>query len=112
MATVKVDKANFQAEVLDAAEPVVVDFWAEWCGPCKMIAPALDEIAGEMAGKAKIAKLNIDENPETPGRFGVRGIPTLMIFKGGELAATKVGAAPKSAIDAWIKSTLSGGRVA
>ena len=107
MATVKVDKANFQAEVLDAAEPVVVDFWAEWCGPCKMIAPALDEIAGEMAGKAKIAKLNIDENPELAAQFGVRSIPTLMIFKGGEVADMKVGAAPKTALSSWISGSVA-----
>ncbi|MCC0031630.1 MAG: thioredoxin [Brucellaceae bacterium] len=107
MATVKVDKANFQSEVLDAAEPVVVDFWAEWCGPCKMIAPALDEIAGEMAGKAKIAKLNIDENPELAAQFGVRSIPTLMIFKGGEVADMKVGAAPKTALSSWISGSVA-----
>ncbi len=84
MATVKVDKSNFQTDVLDAKEPVVVDFWAEWCGPCKMIAPALEEIATELGSKVKIAKLNIDENPELAAQFGVRSIPTLMIFKGGE----------------------------
>ena len=107
MATVKVDKANFQAEVLDASGPVVVDFWAEWCGPCKMIAPALDEISAEMEGKAKITKLNIDENPELAAQFGVRSIPTLMIFKGGEVADMKVGAAPKTALTAWISGSLA-----
>src|SRR3546814_582292 len=86
MATVKVDNSNFQAEVLDAAEPVVVDFWAEWCGPCKMIGPSLEEISNELAGKVKVAKLNIDENPELAAKFGVRSIPTLAIFKGGEVA--------------------------
>ena len=82
MATVKVDNSNFQASVLDSTEPVVVDVWAEWCGPCKMIGPSLDEISNEMAGKVKIAKLNIDENPELAAKFGVRSIPTLMMFKG------------------------------
>lgn len=102
MATVKVDTNNFQAEVLDSAEPVVVDFWAEWCGPCKMIAPALEEISTEMTGKVKIAKLNIDENPQLAAQFGVRSIPTLAIFKNGQVADIKVGAAPKTALNAWI----------
>ncbi|MBB3946534.1 thioredoxin 1 [Rhizobium skierniewicense] len=104
MATVKVDTSNFQAEVLDSAEPVVVDFWAEWCGPCKMIAPSLEEIATELAGKVKVVKLNIDENPELAAQFGVRSIPTLAMFKGGEVADIKVGAAPKTALSAWISS--------
>ncbi|PHP69176.1 thioredoxin [Zhengella mangrovi] len=107
MATVKIDKSNFQADVLGSAEPVVVDFWAEWCGPCKMIAPALDEIAGEMAGKIKIAKVNIDENPELAAQYGVRSIPTLMIFKGGEVADMKVGAAPKTALSSWISGAVA-----
>ena len=107
MATVKVDNSNFQANVLDAKEPVVVDFWAEWCGPCKMIAPALEEIAGELAGKVKVTKLNIDENPELAARFGVRSIPTLMIFKGGEVADMKVGAAPKTALSSWINGNVA-----
>lgn len=107
MATVKVDKSNFQADVLNAKEPVVVDFWAEWCGPCKMIAPALEEIANELGGKVKIAKLNIDENPELAAQFGVRSIPTLMIFKGGETADIKVGAAPKTALSHWINGNLA-----
>ncbi|MDF1600864.1 thioredoxin [Mesorhizobium sp. YIM 152430] len=106
MTTVKIDKNNFQADVLQAAEPVVVDFWAEWCGPCKMIAPALDEIASEMGGKVKIAKVNIDENPELAAQFGVRSIPTLMIFKGGEVADMKVGAAPKTALSSWISGNV------
>ncbi|MCV0394688.1 MAG: thioredoxin [Rhizobiaceae bacterium] len=102
MATVKIDKNNFQSDVLQASEPVVVDFWAEWCGPCKMIAPALEEIATEMDGKIKIAKVNIDENPELAAQFGVRSIPTLMMFKGGEVADMKVGALPKTALSSWI----------
>lgn len=104
MATVKVDTSNFQSEVLDSVEPVVVDFWAEWCGPCKMIAPSLEEIATELAGKVKVVKLNIDENPELAAQFGVRSIPTLAMFKGGEVADIKVGAAPKTALSAWISS--------
>ena len=104
MATVKVDSANFQSEVLNSAEPVVVDFWAEWCGPCKMIAPSLEEISSELAGKVKIAKLNIDENPELAAKFGVRSIPTLAMFKGGVVADIKVGAAPKTALSTWISS--------
>jgi thioredoxin 1 len=106
MATVKIDKNNFESDVLNAAEPVVVDFWAEWCGPCKMIAPALEEIAQEMGGKVKIAKLNIDENPELAAQFGVRSIPTLMMFKGGEVADMKVGAAPKTALSSWISGNV------
>lgn len=104
MATVKVDNANFQAEVLNAAEPVVVDFWAEWCGPCKMIGPSLEELSTEFAGKVKIAKINVDENPELAARFGVRSIPMLAMFKGGEVADVKVGASPKNALSAWISS--------
>ena len=107
MATVKVDTKNFQSDVLQSQEPVVVDFWAEWCGPCKMIAPALDEIANELKGKVKIAKLNIDENPELAAQFGVRSIPTLMLFKGGEVADMKVGAAPKTALSSWIHGNVA-----
>lgn len=106
MATLKIDKNNFQSDVLQSVEPVVVDFWAEWCGPCKMIAPALDEIAAEMGGKVKIAKVNIDENPELAAQFGVRSIPTLMLFKGGEVADMKVGAAPKTALSSWISGNV------
>ena len=107
MATVKVDKGNFQSDVLDAKEPVVVDFWAEWCGPCKMIGPSLEEISNELGGKVKIAKVNIDENPELAAQFGVRSIPTLMVFKDGQVADTKVGAAPKTALSQWINGTLA-----
>ena len=107
MATVKTDKNSFQADVLDSAEPVVVDFWAEWCGPCKMIAPALEEISTEMAGKVKVAKLNIDENPELAAQFGVRSIPTLMLFKDGQVADMKVGAAPKTALSSWINNAVA-----
>ena len=107
MTTVKVDNANFDANVLQSKEPVVVDFWAEWCGPCKMIAPALDEIAAELQGKVKIAKLNIDENPELAAKFGVRSIPTLMMFKDGEVADMKVGAAPKTALSSWINGNVA-----
>lgn len=107
MATVKVDNSNFKSDVLDASEPVVVDFWAEWCGPCKMIGPSLEEISKEMAGKVKITKLNIDENPELAAKFGVRSIPTLMIFKGGEVADIKVGALPKTALSHWISGAVA-----
>ncbi|MDX3928447.1 MAG: thioredoxin [Shinella sp.] len=107
MATVKVDNSNFQAEVLNSAEPVVVDFWAEWCGPCKMIAPALEEISTELAGRVKVAKLNIDENPELAAQFGVRSIPTLAVFKDGQVADIKVGAAPKTALSSWISTAAA-----
>ncbi|MGF6173492.1 thioredoxin [Ensifer sp. 4252] len=107
MATVKVDTSNFQQEVLNAAEPVVVDFWAEWCGPCKMIAPSLEEISNEFAGKVKVVKLNIDENPELAAQYGVRSIPTLAMFKAGEVADIKVGAAPKTALTSWISTAAA-----
>ncbi|AMK17906.1 Thioredoxin [Sphingobium herbicidovorans NBRC 16415] len=106
MATKAVTDLSFQADVIDADKPVLVDFWAEWCGPCKMIGPALEEISEELADKVTIAKINIDENPEAPGKYGVRGIPTMILFKNGEAAATKVGAAPKSALKGWIESVL------
>ncbi len=97
---------SFEDEVLKSGEPVLVDYWAEWCGPCKMIAPVLDEIATEYAGKLKVGKLNIDDNPGTPPRYGIRGIPTLMLFKDGEVEATKVGAVSKSQLTAFIDSNL------
>ena len=102
----KVTDASFEADVLKSADPVVVDFWAEWCGPCRMIAPSLDQIAVEMAGKVKIVKLNIDENPNIPSKLGIRSIPTLMVFKDGKLAATKVGAAAKGDLQKWITSSI------
>lgn len=97
---------TFQDSVLNASGPVLVDYWAEWCGPCKMIAPALEELAGEFAGKLTVAKVNIDENPQTPTHYGVRGIPTLILFKNGKPAATKVGAHPKSQLRAWISENV------
>jgi len=97
---------SFENDVLKSDEPVLVDYWADWCGPCKMIAPVLDEIASDYAGKIKVAKLNIDENPNIPPRYGIRGIPTLMLFKGGEVEATKVGAVSKSQLTAFIDSNL------
>ena len=101
-----VSDASFEADVLKSAQPVLVDYWAEWCGPCKMIAPILDEVAKEYNGKLKVAKLNIDENQETPAKYGIRGIPTLMLFKGGNIEATKVGALSKSQLAAFIDSHL------
>jgi len=106
MATVKVSDDDFDTSVLGAGQPVLVDFWAEWCGPCKMIAPALEEIAADMGGKLTVAKLNIDDNPQTPAKYGVRGIPTLMIFKDGQVAATKVGALAKSQLEQWVESVV------
>ncbi|MGI6244243.1 MAG: thioredoxin [Pseudochelatococcus sp.] len=102
--TEKVTDASFEADVLKAAEPVVVDFWAEWCGPCRAIAPALEEISTELAGKVKIVKLNVDENPDTAAQFGIRSIPTLLLFKQGKLAAQKVGASHKSDLSNWINT--------
>lgn len=101
-----VTDASFKTEVLGSPVPVLVDYWAEWCGPCKMIAPILEEVGKEYAGKLKIAKLNIDDNPKTPGEYGIRGIPTLILFKGGNVEATKVGALSKSQLTAFIDSNL------
>ena len=101
-----VSDTSFDAEVLGATEPVLVDFWAEWCGPCKMVAPFLDELAGEMAGQLTVAKVKIDENPQTPRKYGVRGIPTMILFKDGQVAATKIGALPKSKLYEWVRSAL------
>ena len=104
--SIEVTDASFDADVLNAEGLVLVDFWAEWCGPCKQISPALEEMATEMDGKVTIAKVNIDNNPLIPSKYGVRGIPTLILFKGGEVAATKVGAAPKSQLVEWVESEL------
>ena len=102
----KVSDASFESDVLKASEPVVVDFWAEWCGPCKQIAPALEEIAGAMGGKVKIVKLNVDENPGTAAKYGIMSIPTLMLFKNGEIASRQVGAAPKQKLQQWISGAV------
>jgi len=102
MAVGKVSDADFESEVLNSGSPVVVDFWAEWCGPCRAIGPALEEISGSLGNKVKIVKLNVDENPQTAQKYGIMSIPTLMIFKNGELASRQVGAAPKAKLEQWI----------
>ena len=104
--TQKITDATFKQEVLESALPVVVDFWAEWCGPCRMIAPALEEISHEMEGKVKIVKLNVDENPAVAAQYGIRSIPTLLIFKNGQLASQKVGAASKTDLSKWISTSI------
>jgi len=106
MSTVHVNDDDFEASVLNAEGPVLVDFWAEWCGPCKMIAPSLEEIGSELGGRLTIAKMNVDENPQTPVKYGVRGIPMLMLFKDGQVAGTKIGALPKQQLSQWVNSLL------
>jgi thioredoxin 1 len=106
MAVGKVSDTTFDSEVLKATGPVVVDFWAEWCGPCRMIAPALEEISGSLGDKVKIVKLNVDENPQTAAKYGIQSIPTLMIFKNGQLASRQIGAAPKQKLEQWITTAV------
>ena len=106
MATVQVTDSTFDAEVRNSDVPVVVDFWAEWCGPCKMIGPALEELSDEYAGRVKIAKVNVDENPNSPAQLGVRGIPALFLFKDGQVVSNKTGAAPKAALKGWIDESI------
>ncbi len=104
--SISVSDDSFEADVLKSDKPVIVDFWAEWCGPCKQIAPALEEIATELADQIVVAKVNIDENPGTPGKYGIRGIPTLLLFKDGEIVSQKVGALPKNQLLEWVQSAL------
>lgn len=106
MGSVAVTDENFENEVLQSDEPVLVDFWAEWCGPCKVLGPVVDELAGEMSGKVKVVKVNIDEAPEAPTKYGIRGVPTLMIFKGGEVVDTKVGGMPKNQLAEWVEGNV------
>jgi len=106
MATTAISDASFDSDVLNSDKPVLVDVWAEWCGPCKMIGPALEEISNELGDKVTIAKLNIDDNPDAPAKYGVRGIPTMILFHKGEIVETKVGAAPKSALKGWLEGAL------
>ncbi len=106
MATVPVTDATFDSEVRQSAIPVVVDFWAEWCGPCRMIGPALEELSEEYAGKVKFVKVNVDDNPSSPAQMGVRGIPALFLFKDGQVISNKIGAAPKASLASWIASAV------
>lgn len=106
MSSVAVNDEKFESEVLQADLPVLVDFWAEWCGPCKALSPLVDELASELSGKVKVVKVNIDESPEAPSKYGVRGIPTLMLFKGGKVIDTRVGGMPKSQLAEWVEDTL------
>jgi thioredoxin 1 len=106
MAVGKVSDSTFESEVLKATNPVVVDFWAEWCGPCRSIAPALEEIAGSLGDKVKVVKLNVDENPQTAAKYGIQSIPTLMIFKNGQMASRQIGAAPKQKLQQWITAAV------
>src|SRR5258708_14457783 len=106
MAVNKVSDADFESEVLKSANPVVVDFWAEWCGPCRMIAPALEEISGSLGAKVKIVKLNVDENPQTAAKYGIQSIPTLMIFKDGQMSSRQIGAAPNKKLEQWITTAV------
>jgi thioredoxin 1 len=106
MSVNKVSDTSFEADVLKSIEPVLVDFWAEWCGPCRMVAPVLEEVAGELQGKLKVVKLNVDENPQTASKYGIMSIPTLMIFKNGELASRQIGAAPKAKLEQWINGAI------
>ncbi len=108
MSTTKVTDDSFETDVLNADKPVIVDFWAEWCGPCKQIAPALDDLAADLGDKVTVAKVNIDENPLTPQKYNVRGIPTLILFKDGQPASTKVGSLPKSKLYEWVEGEVNG----
>lgn len=105
-ATKTITDATFETDVLQSTMPVLVDFWATWCGPCKMLGPVIDEIATEMQGQLTIGKVNVDDNPSTPGKYGIRSIPTLLLFKNGQVVATKVGAMPKAALQAWVKENV------
>ncbi|MGR7994674.1 MULTISPECIES: thioredoxin [unclassified Xanthobacter] len=106
MAVEKVSDQNFEEDVINSSAPVIVDFWAEWCGPCRMVAPILDEVSGEMDGKVRIVKLNVDENPQTASKYGIMSIPTLLLFKDGKIASRQVGAAPKAKLVQWINAAI------
>ncbi len=106
MSSVAVTDANFETEVLKAQEPVLVDFWAEWCGPCKQLSPLVEELAKDLGGKVKVVKINIEEAPEAPTKYGIRGVPTLMIFKNGQVVDTRVGGMPKSQLAEWVEGTV------